>query len=60
MGGGEVARYIANYGNDNVSKIALIRSIIPLVKQKYDNKHRVPQKDLDQIVEGLQTNRLAI
>lgn len=58
MGGGEVVRYISNYGNKNISKIALISSIIPLVKQKYDNEHGVPQKDLDGIVEQLETNRL--
>lgn len=58
MGGGEVVRYISNYGNDNVAKIALISSIIPLVKQHDDNKDGVPQKDLDQILDQLQNNRL--
>ncbi|WP_312554840.1 alpha/beta fold hydrolase [Empedobacter brevis] len=58
MGGGEVARNIANYGNNNISKIALISSIIPLVKQTYDNENGVPQKDLDHIVHQLETNRL--
>lgn len=58
MGGGEVVRYISNYGNDNVAKIALISSIIPLVKQHDDNKDGVPQKKLDQILDQLQNNRL--
>ncbi|MGV0751800.1 alpha/beta fold hydrolase [Empedobacter brevis] len=58
MGGGEVAHYIANYGNNNISKIALISSIIPLVKQTYDNENGVSQKDLDHIVHQLETNRL--
>ncbi len=58
MGGGEVVRYIANYGNKNVSKIALISSIIPIVKHTEDNKHGVPQKKLDEIVDQLQTSRL--
>lgn len=58
MGGGEVVRYITNYGNENVAKIALISSIIPLVKQTQDNEYGVPQENLDQILEQLQTNRL--
>ncbi len=58
MGGGEVVRYIANYGNKNISKVALISSIIPLVKQTADNENGVPQKNLDEIVHQLQTNRL--
>ena len=58
MGGGEVVRYIANYGNKNISKVALISSIIPLVKQTVDNENGVPQKNLDEIVHQLQTNRL--
>lgn len=58
MGGGEVVRYIANYGNKNISKVALISSIIPLVKQTADNENGVPQKKLDEIVHQLQNNRL--
>ncbi|QLL57926.1 alpha/beta fold hydrolase [Empedobacter falsenii] len=58
MGGGEVVRYIANYGNKNISKIALISSIIPLVKQTDDNEYGVPQKDLDHIIHQLETSRL--
>ncbi|GGE89768.1 Pimeloyl-ACP methyl ester carboxylesterase [Chishuiella changwenlii] len=58
MGGGEVVRYISNYGNQNISKIALISSIIPLVKKTDDNEHGVPQEDLDGIVHQLETNRL--
>ena len=58
MGGGEVVRYIVNYGNKNISKIALISSIIPLVKQTADNENGILQKNLDEIVHQLQTNRL--
>ena len=58
MGGGEVVRYLSKYGSDNVSKIVLVSSIIPLVKQKEDNPDGVPQKDLDGILEQLKTSRL--
>ncbi len=59
MGGGEVVRYITKYGSKKIDKVALISSIIPLVKQKEDNPNGVPQKGLDQILSALKTNRLA-
>ncbi len=58
MGGGEVVRYITNYGSQNVDKIALISSIIPLVKQKDDNPDGVPQNDLDEIIKNLKNDRV--
>ncbi|WP_312089406.1 alpha/beta hydrolase [Chryseobacterium sp.] len=58
MGGGEVVRYITNYGSQNIDKIALISSIIPLVKQKDDNPDGVPQNDLDEIMKNLKTDRV--
>lgn len=58
MGGGEVVRYITNYGSQNVDKIALISSIIPLVKQKDDNPDGVPQNDLDEIMKNLKNDRV--
>lgn len=58
MGGGEVVRYITNYGTENIDKIALISSIIPLVKQKDDNPQGVPQDELDKIMESLKNERI--
>jgi len=58
MGGGEVIRYITNYGNDNISKITLVASIIPLVKKKDDNPDGVPQEKLDEIINNLKGDRL--
>ncbi|WP_353139522.1 alpha/beta hydrolase [Pseudopedobacter sp.] len=58
MGGGEVIRYISKYGDSNISKIALISSIIPLVKQKPDNPDGVPQDKLDEIYTNLKEDRL--
>lgn len=59
MGGGEVVRYLTNYGTGRISKAALIASIIPLVPQKQDNPDGVPQEELDKIAEALKTDRLA-
>ncbi len=58
MGGGEVVRFLTNYGSDNVYKIALIASIIPLVKQKDDNPRGVPEKDLLEILDNLKKDRV--
>ena len=59
MGGGEVIRYCTKYGVNNVAKIALISSIIPLVKQKEDNPHGVPQEKLDEIITALKEDRVS-
>lgn len=59
MGGGEVVRYVTNYGVARISKAALIASIIPLVPQKEDNPDGVPQEELDKITEALKTDRVA-
>ncbi|GGZ14115.1 arylesterase [Echinicola pacifica] len=58
MGGGEVVRYLTNYGPDRIAKAALIASIIPLVAQKSDNPHGVPAEGLEEIMEALKTNRV--
>jgi pimeloyl-ACP methyl ester carboxylesterase len=58
MGGGEVVRYLTNYGAENVDKIALISSIIPIVKQTDDNPNGVPAKDLSDIMDALKTDRV--
>lgn len=58
MGGGEVIRYLTRYGSENIGKIALVASIIPLVKKKTDNPEGVPQRVLDEILEALTTDRL--
>lgn len=59
MGGGEVIRYLREYGSNRIEKIILVSSIIPLVKQKPDNPDGVPEKDLDAILDALQDDRAA-
>lgn len=58
MGGGEVIRYLTRYGTDNINKIALVASIIPLVKQKDDNPAGVPEAGLQDILSALKTDRV--
>lgn len=58
MGGGEVVRYLTDFGSDKIEKAALISSIIPLVKQKDDNSDGVSEKDLDGIIDALQNDRV--
>ena len=58
MGGGEVVRYCTDFGTDNIAKVALISSIIPLVAQKDDNPHGVPVEELENIKDALQKDRV--
>lgn len=58
MGGGEVVRYLTDYGSDRIAKAALISSIIPLVKEKDDNPDGVPEKALNGIIDALQKDRV--
>ena len=59
MGGGEAVRYLTNYGAENVDKIALISSIIPIVNQTEDNPNGVPAKALEEIMVALKKDRVA-
>jgi pimeloyl-ACP methyl ester carboxylesterase len=58
MGGGEVVRYLTDYGSEKIAKAGLISSIIPLVKQKSDNPDGVPEKILNGIIDALQNDRV--
>lgn len=58
MGGGEVVRYLTKYGSENIDKVALISSIIPIVKQTDDNPAGVPEKDLMGILEQVKKDRV--
>ena len=54
MGGGEVVRYLTNYGEDRVSKIVLLSSIAPFMLKTESNPEGVPQKALDKIIESIE------
>jgi non-heme chloroperoxidase len=58
MGGGEVVRYLSMFGNDRVSKVVLLSSIIPMVKKTDDNPDGVPEEKLKEILDSLESNRV--
>ena len=58
MGGGEVVRYLTDYGSDKIAKAVLISSIVPLVKKKNDNPDGVPEEALNEIIDSLQKDRV--
>ena len=58
MGGGEVVRYLTNFGSGRVAKAGLVASIIPLVAQKEDNPDGVPQEELEKIMKALKDDRV--
>lgn len=58
MGGGEVVRYLTDFGDNKIAKAALISSIIPLVKKKDDNPSGVPEEALNGIKDALQNDRV--
>lgn len=58
MGGGEVVRYLTDYGDNKIAKAALISSIVPLVKKKEDNPDGVPESALKDIQNALENDRV--
>ncbi len=59
MGGGEVVRYLTEFGDKRISKVVLMSSIIPLVAEKPDNPAGVPQEQLEGILGALKNDRIS-
>ncbi|RYE31396.1 MAG: alpha/beta hydrolase [Sphingobacteriaceae bacterium] len=57
MAGGEVIRYLTNYGSQRIAKIALISSIIPYMLKTDDNPEGVPQEQFDEFELQLRDDR---
>jgi pimeloyl-ACP methyl ester carboxylesterase len=57
MGGGEVARYLARHGAGNVSRVALVSSVVPYMAKTDDNPAGVPQATFDQMTKGILDDR---
>ena len=57
MGGGEVARYLATYGSERVSKAVLVAAVTPFLLKTADNPDGVDQSVFDQMIEGLEKDR---
>lgn len=60
MGGGEVARYIAKYGTDRVSKAVFAGAVPPCLYKSDDNPEGgLDDATIEQFEDGVKTDRLA-
>ncbi|HEY3088978.1 MAG TPA: alpha/beta hydrolase [Jatrophihabitantaceae bacterium] len=59
MGGGEIVRYLGNYGSDRVRRAVIISGVPPYLLKTPDTPNGVPQEVFDEITAALRTDRLA-
>lgn len=59
MGGGEVARYIANYGTEKIAKVVLVSAITPYLLKTVDNENGVDKTVFDEMAEKMREDRIA-
>lgn len=57
MGGGEIARYFAKYGNDRIKKVVLVSSVLPFLCKTDTNPDGVDSSVFDGIMEQMQEDR---
>ncbi|RYC71523.1 MULTISPECIES: alpha/beta fold hydrolase [Spirosoma] len=57
MGGGEVARYMANYGGARVARVAFVSAVTPYLLKTDDNPDGVDQDVFDTMVENINKDR---
>ena len=57
MGGGEIARYMSRHGGKGVIAAGLVSSVVPYVLKTDDNPDGVPESTLQQITDGIETDR---
>ena len=57
MGGGEVARYIGNYGSANIAKAGLISSVPPFMLKTEDNPEGIEKKVFEGFKEEIRKDR---
>jgi len=57
MGGGEVARYIGNYGTSKVDKAILIGAVTPFLKETEDNENAVDESVFKGMKDGIDKDR---
>ncbi len=58
MGGGEVVRYIARYGEERLAGIGLISSIIPFMKKTETNPEGVDESVFEDMITGIKEDRI--
>jgi peroxiredoxin len=57
MGGGEVARYIGNYGTKKLDKAILMGAVTPFLKETEDNKNAVDESVFKGMKDGISKDR---
>jgi non-heme chloroperoxidase len=58
MGGGEVARYLHQYGDQRVSKAVLISSVLPYLLRTSDNPDGVDESVFTEMMEQMKEDRI--
>lgn len=58
MGGGEVVRYLTNYGSQRVKKIVLISSVTPFMLKTANNEDGVDGSVFDKMMEEMKEDRI--
>lgn len=59
MGGGEIARYIGNYGQTRLARVAFVSAVPPFLMKTADNPDGVDSSVFEGMVEGMQKDRFA-
>ena len=59
MGGGEVARYLARFGSERVSKAVLLSAVTPYLMKTEDNPDGVDPSTFEGIIDALEKDRPA-
>lgn len=59
MGGGEIARYIGNYGTERIEKVVLVSSVTPFRLKTADNPDGAEKASFDETVRKLNEDRPA-
>lgn len=57
MGGGEVAKYFSLYGNERISKVVLISTVLPFMLKTEDNPDGVPPEVFDGMAKKMKEDR---
>lgn len=58
MGGGEVARYLNNYGSQRISRVVLISPVLPFLMQTNENPAGVDAAVFSAMISGIKTDRI--
>jgi pimeloyl-ACP methyl ester carboxylesterase len=59
MGGGEVARYIANFGSRRISKVVFISAVTPFLLRTLDNPNGIDVSKFEEIKNAIISDRFA-